>query len=65
MLKEDSDVFLDDYTLERVEEEVGVPVRVVPTTAGGLIYGALGKTNRLPRRKRYESTLDKASSSLY
>ncbi len=65
MLKEDSDVFLDDYTLERVQEEIGVPVRIVPTTASGLIYGALGKTSRLPRRKRYESTLDKASSSLY
>ena len=61
MLKEDSDVFLDDYTLGQVEDELGIHVHIVPTTASGLIDGALGHNKPKFHRKRYESTLDKSS----
>ncbi|BCJ85369.1 DUF512 domain-containing protein [Effusibacillus dendaii] len=57
MLKDDADVFLDDYTVERVSNELGMPVLIMPANATGLIKGALGMTENLPPRRRYESTL--------
>ncbi|WP_290585065.1 DUF512 domain-containing protein [Alicyclobacillus sp.] len=57
MLKDDADVFLDDYTVERVEQELGLPVTVVPATGSGLLFGAMGYTQSLPPRRRYEATL--------
>lgn len=58
MLKDDSDIFLDDYTVSQVETEIERPVLIVPPTAGGLIYGALGRTQDLPVRRRYEATFE-------
>nr|NNM91543.1 DUF512 domain-containing protein [Bacilli bacterium] len=63
MLKDDRDVFLDDYTVERVQAELSTTVLIVPTTASGFVYGAIGKTAELPVRRRYEATLRSASSS--
>ncbi|GMA52518.1 hypothetical protein GCM10025857_38750 [Alicyclobacillus contaminans] len=57
MLKDDADVFLDDYTVERVREELGISVTIVPATGMGLMYGVLGHTQALPPRRRYEATL--------
>jgi len=57
MLKDDDDVFLDDYTVAQVQEALHVPVLVVPPTASGLVYGALGRVQDLPLRRRYEATL--------
>lgn len=58
MLKDDSDVFLDDYTVDRLALEIARPVLIVPPTASGLVYGALGRTQELPVRRRYEATLE-------
>lgn len=58
MLKDDSDVFLDDYTVQQVEEELGRPILIVPPTASGLLYGALGRIQDLPVRRRYEATFE-------
>jgi putative radical SAM enzyme (TIGR03279 family) len=66
MLKDDEDVFLDDFTVEQVAEALNKPVTVVPATATGLMYGVLGFTQDLPPRRRYEATLrvmDKPSGS--
>ncbi|MDQ0188487.1 DUF512 domain-containing protein [Alicyclobacillus cycloheptanicus] len=60
MLKDDEDVFLDDYTVDRVRAELPVEVAVVPATATGLLYGTLGYTQSLPPRRRYEATLQAA-----
>lgn len=57
MLKDDEDLFLDEYTVERLSRELEKPVTVVPATATGLMYGALGYTQSLPPRRRYEATL--------
>ncbi|WP_018133208.1 DUF512 domain-containing protein [Effusibacillus pohliae] len=57
MLKDDADVFLDDYTLEQVSQELGKPVLVLPANATGLVKGSLGMTEKLPPRRRYEATL--------
>lgn len=57
MLKDDEDVFLDDYTVEKLQATLQTPVTVVPATATGLMYGALGYTQSLPPRRRYEATL--------
>lgn len=60
LLKDDCDVFLDEYTVSRIEEELNIPVLIVPPTASGLIYGALGRVQDLPVRRRYEATLQTA-----
>ncbi|MCF8563726.1 DUF512 domain-containing protein [Alicyclobacillus tolerans] len=57
MLKDDEDLFLDDYTVQQVHRELGVSVTVVPATATGLMFGVLGYTQSLPPRRRYEATL--------
>ncbi|QSO45741.1 DUF512 domain-containing protein [Alicyclobacillus mengziensis] len=57
MLKDDADVFLDDYTVDKVEKELGLPITVVPATGTGLLFGTLGHTQSLPPRRRYEATL--------
>ncbi|OFW79669.1 MAG: Fe-S oxidoreductase [Alicyclobacillus sp. RIFOXYA1_FULL_53_8] len=57
MLKDDEDLFLDDYTVERVAKELNRPIQVVPATATGLMFGVLGYTQSLPPRRRYEATL--------
>ncbi|GAX89706.1 DUF512 domain-containing protein [Effusibacillus lacus] len=57
MLKDDADIFLDDYTVDRLSAELGKPVLVLPANATGLIKGALGMTDKLPPRRRYEATL--------
>ncbi|HEU4964695.1 MAG TPA: DUF512 domain-containing protein [Bacilli bacterium] len=62
MLKDDADVFLDDYTVEQVQEELGKQVLLVPANATGLIKGCLGHTDNLPPRRRYEATLDGAAT---
>jgi putative radical SAM enzyme (TIGR03279 family) len=64
MLKDDEDVFLDDYTVDRVSEELQLPVTVVPATGMGLMYGVLGFTQDLPPRRRYEATLREANRAL-
>lgn len=57
MLKDDEDLFLDDYTVAQLSDELGKPITVVPATATGLMFGALGYTQSLPPRRRYEATL--------
>ncbi|MCL6547600.1 MAG: DUF512 domain-containing protein [Alicyclobacillus sp.] len=57
MLRDDEDVFLDDYTVERVSRELNKSITVVPATGTGLLYGVLGYTQSLPPRRRYEATL--------
>ncbi|MBX5437793.1 MAG: DUF512 domain-containing protein [Alicyclobacillaceae bacterium] len=57
MLRDDDDVFLDDYTVEQLCRELNKPVTVVPATGMGLLYGVLGYTQALPPRRRYEATL--------
>ncbi|WP_067933635.1 DUF512 domain-containing protein [Alicyclobacillus kakegawensis] len=57
MLKDEEDVFLDDWTVERLARELGKPVTVVPATGRGLLFGTLGFTQALPPRRRYEATL--------
>ncbi|MCL6631305.1 MAG: radical SAM protein [Alicyclobacillus herbarius] len=57
MLKDEEDVFLDDWTVERLSMELGKPVTVVPATGRGLLFGVLGYTQALPPRRRYEATL--------
>ncbi len=57
MLKDDADVFLDDWTVDRVRDALQIPVTVVPATGMGLMYGVLGHTQSLPPRRRYEATL--------
>lgn len=70
MLKDDGDVLLDDYTVERIGSELQLPITVVPATGMGLLYGVLGHTQHLPPRRRYEATLrdrvnpDEATSML-
>ncbi len=60
LLKDDRDVFLDDYTVKQVQKELQTDVLVVPPTANGFIYGALGQIAELPLRRRYEATLESA-----
>ncbi len=57
MLKDEDDVFLDDYTVSQVIQELDKQVTVVPATGSGLMFGSLGYTNALPPRRRYEATL--------
>lgn len=57
MLKDEADVFLDDYTVDRVRNELERAITVVPATGSGLMFGALGFTHALPPRRRYEATL--------
>jgi putative radical SAM enzyme (TIGR03279 family) len=57
MLKDDADVFLDDWTVDQVRDALQIPVTVVPATGMGLMYGVLGHTQSLPPRRRYEATL--------
>lgn len=57
MLRDDDDILLDDYTIERIRAELGIPITVVPATGIGLMYGVLGYTQSLPPRRRYEATL--------
>ena len=63
MLKDDRDVFLDDFDVDRVRRELDIPILVVPPTASGLVYGALGQINELPVRRRYEKTLESTGVS--
>lgn len=60
MLKDEEDVFLDDYTVDQVSEALRCPILIVPPTASGLIHGALGALEALPLRKRYEGTFARA-----
>ncbi len=64
MLKDDRDVFLDDGTVDDVRTQLGVDVLVVPPTANGMVYGALGETGSLPVRRRYEATLETSTLSV-
>jgi hypothetical protein len=63
MLKDNRDVFLDDLDVDRVRRELDIPILVVPPTASGLVYGALGQINELPVRRRYEKTLESTGVS--
>ncbi len=56
MLKEDADIFLDDFHVEQIRDQLQLEILVVPPNASGLVYGALGKTHVLPVRQRYETT---------
>ncbi|MCY0869832.1 MAG: DUF512 domain-containing protein, partial [Firmicutes bacterium] len=60
MLKDEEDVFLDDWTVAQVSRDLGRPVAIVPPTARGLLYGVLGKLSQLPTRARYETALSPA-----
>lgn len=62
MLKDEEDIFLDDWTVPQVSRELGRPVAIVPPTARGLLYGVLGKFSQLPVRARYETALSPAQS---
>ena len=57
MLRDDADVLLDDYTVQQITSDLGLPVTVVPATGMGLMYGVMGYTQALPPRRRYEATL--------
>lgn len=57
MLKDDEDLCLDDYLVDDIRRKLHVDVTVVPATGMGLLYGALGYTQALPPRRRYEATL--------
>ncbi|MCL6453849.1 MAG: DUF512 domain-containing protein [Alicyclobacillus sp.] len=57
LLKDEADVLLDDYTVERIGAALQKPITVVPATGTGLVYGVLGHTTHLPPRRRYEATL--------
>ncbi len=46
MLRHQSNVFLDDITVETVEHELGVPVRVVPTGGDELVKAILEKKTK-------------------
>ena len=51
MLRHEQDVFLDDISVEEVERELGVPVRIVANEGQSLLDAVLGgerhgKTNR-------------------
>ncbi len=61
MLKDDRDVFLDDFDVDRVRRELATQVLVVPPTASGFVYGILGQIDELPVRRRYETTLESAA----
>ncbi|GMA55752.1 hypothetical protein GCM10025858_02550 [Alicyclobacillus sacchari] len=60
MLKDDEDICLDDYRVQDIERVLNVKITVVPATGMGLLYGALGYTQALPPRRRYEATLRSA-----
>ncbi|GLG00830.1 hypothetical protein Alches_08690 [Alicyclobacillus hesperidum subsp. aegles] len=60
MLKDDEDICLDDYRVQDIERMLNVKITVVPATGMGLLYGALGYTQALPPRRRYEATLRSA-----
>lgn len=57
MLKDDEDICLDDYLVDDIEAALKTRITVVPATGMGLVYGALGYTQALPPRRRYEATL--------
>ncbi len=42
MIRRDSDVFLDDWTIGQVEERLGVPIRLVPSDGYELLDAMLG-----------------------
>lgn len=60
LLKDDEDVFLDDTTVDEVRQALQREILIVPPTASGLVFGALGRTADLPVRRRYEATLTTA-----
>ncbi|RIV25653.1 DUF512 domain-containing protein [Alicyclobacillaceae bacterium I2511] len=57
MLKDEQDVFLDDYTVEQVSNALEIQIHVVPASGSGFVLGVLGHTQDLPPRRRYEATL--------
>lgn len=61
MLKDDADIFLDDMTVEDVRDSLEIPITIVPATGIGLLLGAIGETQSLPPRRRYETTLQSES----
>ncbi|PWI59066.1 DUF512 domain-containing protein [Sulfoacidibacillus thermotolerans] len=64
MLKDDADIFLDDYEVEQVRDQLQKEILVVPPNASGLVYGALGKTHALPARRRYEATFARVQNAV-
>lgn len=54
MLREGTDMFLDDVTLDQLAEQLEVPVRKIPATPGGLWQGIrwAAKSNRVHERSR-------------
>ena len=57
MLKDEQNMFLDNYTVEQVSEALEIHVHVVPASGSGFVLGVLGYTQDLPPRRRYEATL--------
>lgn len=55
MLKAETDLFLDDWTVKDLERYLEVQIKVVPTSARGLIEGVLGK--KLIQRRRFRRSL--------
>ncbi len=45
MLRSGEDVFLDDVTVGRVEDELGIPVRVVPRDGDAVLAAFLGEAD--------------------
>ena len=54
MLREETDMFLDDMTLDQLAEQLGVPVRKIPATPSGLWQGIrwAAKSTRVQKRSR-------------
>jgi len=48
MLKNDAQVFLDNLTPDRLAAELGLPVKIVPTTGEGLVQGILEAGKSIP-----------------
>ena len=41
MLRQEGDLFLDDVSVEQVEEALGVPITFIQETSGEDLFGAL------------------------
>ena len=42
MIRRDSDVFLDDYTISQVEEALNIKIRIVPSDGWELLDALMG-----------------------
>lgn len=58
MLRDGENVFLDDMTVEELEEALGIPVQVTDEPGSALVSSVLGETEGMTHRRRqsYEQT---------